>query len=88
MITCHVPAFYVGNHKPLTAKTAKKQREERKEQQQPCFATSAPLFAIFAVKGLCKDHIKLRAAWPGIVAGEGLNLRLPIQPRAGQSMGF
>ena len=74
--------------KPLTAKIAKKQREERKEKQQSCFATSALLSAIFAVKGFCEDHIELRTAWPGIVAGEALSLRLPIQPRAGQSMGF
>ena len=66
--------------KPLTAKIAKKQREERKEKPQSCFAPCALYFAIFAVKGCCGDHIKLRTTWRGIVAGEGLNLRLPIPP--------
>jgi len=65
----------------LTAKIAKKQREEHQEKQPSCFATSALLFAIFAVKGFCEDHIELRTAWPGIVTGEALNLRLPIPPK-------
>jgi hypothetical protein len=74
--------------KPLTAKIAKKQREERKEKQRSCFATSALLFAIFAVKDFCEDDIELRTAWPGIVTGAALNLRLPTQSSAGQSIGF
>lgn len=77
-----------GTRKPWTAKIAKKQREERKEKQQSCFAASALLFAIFAIKGFCGDHIELRTAWPGIVTGESLKLRFPLQPRAYQSMGL
>jgi hypothetical protein len=88
MITCHSAAIYVGTREPLTAKIAKKQREERQEKQQSCFAFSPFSLRSSRSKALVRIHLRLRTAWPGIVAGEGLNPRLPIQPKAGQSMGF
>jgi hypothetical protein len=83
MITFHRPAVYVESEA-----SDRKDREEitqrTQRKQTVLLFSSRPLQS----KAFCEDHVKLHTTWRGIVAGERLNLRLPIPPESGSIHGI